>query len=103
MTKILLRGREKAKIGAVFVSCVVFSIPCVANFRSVETDCRLKKAEKTKKESHQEKDSDKKVPAKTGSIYTTMTSLNLANAEPDSDEDNFQVGLYMTNTFSAED
>ncbi len=31
-----------------------------------------------------------------------MTSLNLANAETDSDEDKFQVGLYMTNAFSAE-
>ena len=76
----------------------------------LETDCRLKKAEKTRKddsskksESHKEKDSDKKVPEKTGSIYTTMTSLNLANAETDSDEDNFQVGLYMTNAFSAEE
>ena len=32
-----------------------------------------------------------------------MTSLSLANAETDSDEDNFQVGLYMTNVFSAEE
>ena len=28
-------GREKAKISAVFVTCVVFNIPCVANFPSV--------------------------------------------------------------------
>jgi len=53
----------------------------------LKTDCRLKKAEKTKtndsskkSESDKEKDNDKKVPEKTGSIYTTMTSLNLANA-----------------------
>ena len=70
----------------------------------------MKKAEKTKKddsskksESRKEKDGDKKVPEKTGSIYTTMTSLNLAGAEADSDEDNFHVGMYMTNAFSAEE
>ncbi len=75
----------------------------------MKTDCRIKKTEKTKRddsskklESHKEKDSDKKVPEKTGSIYTTMTSLNLTN-EADSDEDNFQVGLYMTNAFSTEE
>ncbi len=27
LTKILLHGREKAKIGAVFVTCVVFNMP----------------------------------------------------------------------------
>jgi len=31
----LLHGREKVKIGAVFVKCVVFNTSCVANFPSV--------------------------------------------------------------------
>ncbi len=33
--KTQLHGREKVKIGAVFVKCVVFNTSCVANFPSV--------------------------------------------------------------------
>jgi hypothetical protein len=32
--KTLLHCREKVKLSTVFVTCVVFNIPCVANFSS---------------------------------------------------------------------
>ena len=67
-------------------------------------DCRKKSDKSNKSEDNKskksespakDKEGDKKVSDnKTGSIYSTMTSLNLADA--DTDEESFHLGLYMS-------